>query len=95
MFEEVVVSSMMLALPRICEVLTVLQLAVVPHQTVVWSGVAPRPVSVPVRVPTVVLLQPYVGFSRVRIPTVKHTNTDSHVMPKESHRGFSIARRIQ
>lgn len=45
---------------------------------------------VPVWVPTVVLLQPYVGFSRVRIPTVKHTNADSHVMPKESDRGFPI-----
>lgn len=69
-----------------------LQFAVVPHQKVIWSGVTPRPVFVPVRVPTVVLLQPYVGFSRVRIPTVKHTNADSHVMPKESDRGFPIVR---
>lgn len=69
-----------------------LQFAVVPHQKVIWSGVTPRPVFVPVWVPTVVLLQPYVGFSRLRVPTVKHTNTDSHVMSKESSRGFSIVR---
>lgn len=59
--------------------LTVLQFAVVPSQAVVWIGVTPRAMLVPVWVPAVVLLQPYMGYCRVRIPTVKHTNTDSHI----------------
>lgn len=64
---------------RLSELLTLLQFAVVPDQTVIWIGVTPGAVFVSVWVPAVVLLQAYVGFCRVRIPTVKHTNTDSHI----------------
>ena len=64
---------------RLLRPLTVFQFAVVPGQAVIWIGVAPGAVLVSVRVPAVVVLQPYMGHCRVRIPTVKHTNTDSHV----------------
>lgn len=64
---------------RLFKPLTVLQFAVVPDQTVIWVGVTPGAMFVPVWVSAVVPLQPYMGFCRVRIPTVKHTNTDSHI----------------
>ena len=64
---------------NLCKPLTVLQFAVVPDQTVIWIGVTPGSVFVPVRVPAVVALQPYMGHCGVRIPTVKHTNADSHI----------------
>ena len=70
--------------------LTVLEFAVVPGQTVIWIGVTPGAMFVPVRVPAVVLLQPYVGFCRVRIPTVKHTNTDSHIPFVSLHTVYQI-----
>lgn len=52
---------------------------VIPGQAVIWTGVTPGAVSVAIWVPAVVLLQPYMGHRRVRIPTVKHTNTDYHI----------------
>lgn len=64
---------------RFFKPLTVPQFAVVPGQAVIWIGVAPGAMLVSVWVPAVVLLQPYMGYRRVSIPTVKHTNTDSHV----------------
>lgn len=65
--------------------LTVLQFAVVPDQTVIWIGVTPGAMFVPVWVPAVVLVQAYMGFCRVRIPTAEHTNTDSHIPFVISH----------
>lgn len=70
---------------RLFKPLTVLQFAVVPGQAVIWIGVTPGAMLVPVWVPAVVLLQPYMGYRRVRIPTVKHTNTDSHIPFVISH----------
>lgn len=64
---------------RLIKSLTVFQFAVVPGQAVIWIGVTPGAMLVPIRVAAVVLLQPYMGHWRVRIPTVKHTNTDSHI----------------
>lgn len=60
--------------------LTALQFAVVPGQATVWVGVAPRAVLVPVRVPAVVLLQPYMGYCGVRILTVKHINIQIFIL---------------
>lgn len=60
--------------------LTALQFAVVPGQATVWVGVAPGAVLVPVRVPAVVLLQPYMGYCGVRILTVKHINIQIFIL---------------
>lgn len=65
--------------------LTVLEFTVVPGQTVIWIGVTPGAMFVPVRVPAVILLQPYMGLRGVRIPAARQTNTDSHIPFVISH----------
>lgn len=65
---------------KVFKPLTVFQFAVVPGQAVIWIGVTPGAMLVSIWVAAVVLLQPYIGHWRVRIPTVKHTNTHSHIL---------------
>lgn len=59
--------------------LTLFQLAVVPGQAVVRTGETPGAMLVLVWVPAVVVLQAYMWYCGVRILTVKHTNTGSHI----------------